>query len=115
MTDLAPWLTPAIVAGVHIWTGALVALGTAVMIHSVCAIIEDWPDTTFDASYFWVRDASSEARAASEPMDCRDGADLARYTPWEQDPTLPVIMDCRDGFTADPGYVTGRPLDCRNV
>ena len=76
---------------------------------------EDWPDTTFDASYFWVRDASSEARAASEPMDCRDGADLARYTPWEQDPTLPVIMDCRDGFTADPGYVTGRPLDCRNV
>ena len=24
MTGLAPWLTPALVAGVHIWTGALV-------------------------------------------------------------------------------------------
>ena len=46
MTDLAPWLTPAIVAGVHIWTGVLVALGTAVLIHSVRAIIEDWPDPT---------------------------------------------------------------------
>ena len=46
MNDLAPWLTPALVAGVHIWTGALVALGTAVLIHSVRAIIEDWPDTT---------------------------------------------------------------------
>jgi hypothetical protein len=74
-----------------------------------------WPDTTFDASYFWVRDVQAEARFAGEPMDCRDGADLTHYTPWEQDPTLPVIMDCRDGFTADPGYVTGRPLDCRNV
>ena len=46
MTDLAPWLTPALVAGVHIWTGALVALGTVALIHSVRAIIEDWPDTT---------------------------------------------------------------------
>ena len=46
MTGLAPWLTPALVAGVHIWTGALVTLGTAVLIHSVRAIIEDWPDTT---------------------------------------------------------------------
>ena len=46
MTDLAPWLTPAIVAGVHIWTGALVALGTVVLIHCIRAIAEDWPDTT---------------------------------------------------------------------
>ena len=46
MTDLAPWLTPALIAGVHIWTGVLVALGTAVLMHSVRAIIEDWPDTT---------------------------------------------------------------------
>ena len=46
MTDLAPWLTSALIASVHIWTGVLVALGTAVLIHSVRAIIEDWPDTT---------------------------------------------------------------------
>ena len=46
MNELAPWLTSALIAGVHIWTGALVALGTAVMIHSVRAIIEDWPDPT---------------------------------------------------------------------
>ena len=46
MTDLAPWLTSALIASVHIWTGALVALGTAVLIHSVRAIIEDWPDPT---------------------------------------------------------------------
>ena len=46
MNDLAPWLTPALIAGVHVWSDALVALGTVVMIHSVRAIIEDWPDTT---------------------------------------------------------------------
>ena len=46
MTGLAPWLTSALIAGVHIWTGALVALGTAVMIHSVRAIIDDWTDPT---------------------------------------------------------------------
>ena len=46
MNDLAPWLTPAIVAGVHIWTGALVALGTVALIHCIRAIAEDWPDTT---------------------------------------------------------------------
>lgn len=33
MTDLAPWLTSALIASVHIWTGVLVALGTAVLMH----------------------------------------------------------------------------------
>ena len=46
MNELAPWLTSALIASLHIWTGALVALGTAIMIHSVRAIIEDWPDPT---------------------------------------------------------------------
>ena len=46
MTGLAPWLTPALVAGVHIWTGALVALGTVGLIHCIRAIAEDWPEPT---------------------------------------------------------------------
>lgn len=75
----------------------------------------DWPETYFDASYFWVRDAQAEARFAGEAFDCRDGADIARYAPWEQDATMPTVMDCREGFIEDTGYVTGRPLDCRNV
>ena len=45
MTDLAPWFTSALIASVHIWTGVLVALGTAVLIHSVRTIIEDGTGT----------------------------------------------------------------------
>ena len=46
MNELAPWLTPALVAGVHIWTGALVALGTVGLIHCIRAIADDWTDPT---------------------------------------------------------------------
>lgn len=46
MTDLAPWLTPAIVTAATIYTGLVVAIGFLVLIHCIRAIYEDWPDTT---------------------------------------------------------------------
>lgn len=77
---------------------------------------QDWAELYFNALYFWVRDAQSEARFAAESLDCREGADtaLARLAPWKQD-DLPVVFDCRAGVIADTGYVTDRSLDCRNV
>lgn len=68
MTDLAPWLTPAIVAGVHIWTGALVALGTVVLIHCIRAIAEDWPDTTTPEENAEQMDALRAARRADADL-----------------------------------------------
>ena len=46
MIDIAPWLTPAIVAGAYLWAGATIGACTVVIIHCIRAIIEDWPDTT---------------------------------------------------------------------
>ena len=46
MTDLAPWLTPALVAGAYLWAGATIGACTVVLIHCIRAIAEDWPDTT---------------------------------------------------------------------
>lgn len=77
---------------------------------------KSWAETYFNALYFWVRDSQAEARFTGEPLDCRDGASeaLLRLAPWKQ-ADMPVVYDCRAGVIGDAGYVTDRPLDCRNV
>jgi hypothetical protein len=77
---------------------------------------KNWAETYFNALYFWVRDAQTDARSAGEPLDARDNAvvPLARLLPWQQD-DFALSFDCRSPISSDAGYVTNRSLDCRNV
>lgn len=72
-----------------------------------------YPTSLFPAMYFWARDDQAEARFAGEVVDCRDDPAVGDKDGWQQDGT--TYMDCRPLEGIDAGYITDRPLDCREV
>lgn len=69
MTDLAPWLTPALVTLACFWAGSLIAVGVVVL----CAAIFDLPDrTTPEEDEAQMRALSAARRADVIPFVARE-------------------------------------------